>query len=121
LIIAVSINGHNEEAGARPVDKNKLVDMLENYSKIERKSDNKQLPVKKYRAGRKNRPLLRLYNLVRLEDDLVELSHVGMIQISVKSLCLRSWPWSSASISRSFFGSSSAWLAASAWCWQAWW
>jgi hypothetical protein len=31
--MAVSINGHNEEAVWRPVDKIKLVDMPENYSK----------------------------------------------------------------------------------------
>jgi hypothetical protein len=31
--MAVSINGHNEEAVWRPVDKIKLVDMLENHSK----------------------------------------------------------------------------------------
>ncbi len=40
----VSIKGHNEEALTRPVDKKKLVDMLENTSKIRQKLDNEQLP-----------------------------------------------------------------------------
>src|SRR5579872_4807290 len=108
--MAVSINGHNEEAAWRPVDKIKLVDMLENHSKSGEKFANEQLGKKSCRALRTNDLVLRFYNLVRLRGDLVDLSQVGMIQISVKSLCLRSWPWSSASISRSLFGSSSGWL-----------
>jgi hypothetical protein len=90
--MAVSINGHNEEAVWRPVDKIKLVDMPEKYSKTGEKVDNKQLGKKTYRVGRTNKLVLRFYNLVRLRGDLVGLSHVGIIQISVKSLCLRSWP-----------------------------
>jgi len=61
LIIAVFINGHNEEAGARPVDKNKLVDMLENSSKIRRTSENEQPPKKTSRGCAQNRLLLRPY------------------------------------------------------------
>jgi len=61
LIIAVFINGHNEEAGARPVDKNKLVDMLEKSSKIRRTLDNEQLPRKTSRGCTPNRLLLRPY------------------------------------------------------------
>jgi hypothetical protein len=40
--MAVSINGHNQEAIAGAVDKIKLVDMLENHSKIAQKLDSKQ-------------------------------------------------------------------------------
>jgi hypothetical protein len=46
--MAVSINGDNEEAVARPVHKIKLVDMLENHSKTGERFDNKQLGKKTY-------------------------------------------------------------------------
>jgi len=39
--MAVSMNGHNEEAAWRLVDKIKLVDMPENHSKTGEQFDNK--------------------------------------------------------------------------------
>jgi hypothetical protein len=36
--MAVSFKGHNEEAAGRPVDKNNLVDMVENHSKTGKKN-----------------------------------------------------------------------------------
>jgi hypothetical protein len=44
LIMNVSFKGHNEEALWRPVDKKKLVDMLENNSKTRQKQGSKLVP-----------------------------------------------------------------------------
>jgi hypothetical protein len=118
-IMAVSIRGHNDEGARRAVDKKKLVDMQENNSKT-RPTEERSNKIK-YDVGTAYMLRLRFYDLALLSGDLVDLSQVGMIQISVKCLCLRSCPWSSASISRSLFGSSSGWVVASDWCLHAWW
>jgi hypothetical protein len=102
-MMAVSARGHNEEAWRRLVDKKYLVDMQENSSKIkifgaslERRGSNRGFGDFLLRAGCvrlvRRRPLPRILYRVRLRGDLAEVSHVGMTQISVKCLCLRSWP-----------------------------
>lgn len=88
--------------GLGAVEKNYLVDLAEKHSKRPKM------------AGEDNGKTAGARSVVRLRRGEVQMSQAegrqsGMVQISVKCLCLRSCPWSSASISLSLFGSSSGW------------